>query len=691
MKSLVRTFRPRNEAPFPHPTRGGFSKLFGGGGKASPQQQIDAYGANGTLHAIVSRSSQAQSAVEWKLFRKAAFTKSGLPEEITSHAVLDLWERPNPHYTHQHFVESQAQHLELVGAACWVVARNPASTLPLELWPVRPDRITPVPSRTEFLAGYIYTGPDGEKVPLGVDEVIRPLMPDPDNPYYGLGPVQSIMRTIDAIRFSQEWNATFFKNSAEPGGILRMKEGGILSDDDFDMLKMRWDEQHRGVSSAHRVAIIEGGLEWQDRNMSMRDMQFVELQNVGREVIREAFGYPKPMLGAVDDINRSNAEAGEVVFSKWFLNPRCDKTKDALNYRLIPMYYPPGAPLRLIDIEFDYLDTTPVSPDDVNAERDSQAKAAKELVEVGYDPDDVCDFLGIPRMRFAAPPKAPAPAQGQPSPSAHAHVHRLTLGGRPLNAEKDPRPGQMAKVQKDWEKALDALLADWTGITKVQRAEIRKQVQKAVDAGDLAKLAELDVDTDKAAGLLKAAMVGLSATAAGRVVEEAKQQDIDIDPVEADEGDLSDRSTAAAGLLGTGLANAAGREALRLAGPSSKGSDIADATDEFLDGLSDRYLADQLGGALTAAQNAARFATMDDGPEAAYYANEMNDANTCQPCDDVDGKWLGNSVDAVEEVYPNGGYIDCEGGIRCRGTVTAIWRGGSADKWFESEDAPGGD
>ena len=35
-------------------------------------------------------------------------------------------------------------------------------SIPLELWPMRPDRIIPVPDPYKFLAGYVYVAPDGE-------------------------------------------------------------------------------------------------------------------------------------------------------------------------------------------------------------------------------------------------------------------------------------------------------------------------------------------------------------------------------------------------------------------------------------------------------------------------------------------------------------------------------------------------
>jgi hypothetical protein len=67
-------------------------------------------------------------------------------------------------------------------------------------------------------------------------------------------------------------------------------------------------------------------------------------------------------------------------------------------------------------------------------------------------------------------------------------------------------------------------------------------------------------------------------------------------------------------------------------------ADVADAgRDDYLDELSDAYLADQLGGALSAAQNAGRLAAMGHNQASRFYASELLDTNTCTPCEEIDG------------------------------------------------------
>jgi hypothetical protein len=135
---------------------------------------------------------------------------------------------------------------------------------------------------------------------------------------------------------------------------------------------------------------------------------------------------------------------------------------------------------------------------------------------------------------------------------------------------------------------------------------------------------------------------------------------------------LIEIAAATAALVSTDLAASAGREALRLLVPGVAGSEVAEKVGTFLRGLKNWFRRDQLGGALHRAQNAGRVATLEAAPVARYFASEKNDANRCQPCAEVDGTEL-DDLDAVRAVYGSGGYLHCEGGIRCRGTVTAVW------------------
>jgi HK97 family phage portal protein len=311
-----------------------------------------------------------------------------------------LWRKPNPFFFGTAFRESSQQHEELTGEQYWLIVRNQLG-FPQEMWFVRPDRMEPIPSAENFLAGYVYHGPGGEDVPLAVDDVVFLRRPHPKDPYRGLGAVQSILGDLDATYLSTEYNRNFFLNSATPGGVIESENN--ISDEDFNQFQARWAETHKGVANAHRVAILEAGMKWVDRKYTMDDMQFVELREASRETIREAFGFPKAMTGATDDVNKANAYAGEVMFARWMTKPRLVRVREALNCILLPMFGRLGE-----GYEFDFVNPVP-EDDEISAQvLLNKAQALKFMADTGlFEAADMVQACGLPAMQELPEPRTP--------------------------------------------------------------------------------------------------------------------------------------------------------------------------------------------------------------------------------------------------------------------------------------------
>jgi HK97 family phage portal protein len=404
----------RNKAPVPY-VPSGVGRRGWHPSTATPsgmQAQMDALGRVGTLFAIVDRIVTAYAQVEWRLYRvpkdgrrRYESGTSGAQDsrvEVTKHPALDLWRKPNPFFMGTAFRESTQQHEELTGEQYWIIERNRFG-LPQELWFVRPDRMEPIPDSQNFLIGYVYHGPGGEDVPLRTEDVIFLRRPHPTDPYRGLGAVQAILGDLDATYLSTEYNRNFFLNSATPGGVIQSENN--ISDEDFNQFQARWAETHKGVANAHRVAILEAGMTWVDRKYTMDDMQFVELKEASRETIREAFGFPKAMTGATDDVNKANAYAGEVMFARWMTKPRLIRTREALNNILLPMY---GASAERL--EFDFVNPVP-EDDEISAQvLLNKAQAAKFLADTGlWEASSITEVCGLPEMEELPEPRTPAP------------------------------------------------------------------------------------------------------------------------------------------------------------------------------------------------------------------------------------------------------------------------------------------
>ncbi len=294
---------------------------------------------------------------------------------------------------------------------------------------------------------------------------------------------------------------------------------------------------------------------------------------------------------------------------------------------------------------------------------------------------------------------APGRIGGQPATASTAAAAQVTLGtpltdpgGAPFHRDLTPLEAAAgldpAGMAHELATATDRVLAAWHPVLSEQRQDLADQVAAAVDGGEIGQLAALATPAGTGVGILYRAMQAQAARGMGRAIGEAAGQGVTIDPaaVRIDQDRLWQLARARAQLAAAPMAQAASSRALQVV-TASAGTDAAREVHATLRGLSPRPLADQLMAALHAASNEGRMAVLDAGPEAEYTASEIMDRNTCQPCASVDGHTFADLADA-RAAYANGGYVDCAGGLRCRGTIVAAWPGLSVTR--PGEPQPGG-
>lgn len=237
-----------------------------------------------------------------------------------------------------------------------------------------------------------------------------------------------------------------------------------------------------------------------------------------------------------------------------------------------------------------------------------------------------------------------------------------------------------AAMDKAWHEAVDGTVEAWADIQTAQREQITAAVQAAAEADDLSRLDEFTPDTSDGARLLIARMIAYA-----REAGEAQQAEAEAQGVTVPEWSLDDEALTAAAIrdrlrqigrtaarvLGVGLVQAAVRQAMRVWG-SGSAAQVAAQVDEHLASLSGAAVEEQVGAAMTAAQNEGRMAVLAVAPPAEYTATEILDKSSCKPCRDIDGTRFTNLPDA-RAAYPTGGYTDCLGGQRCRGTLVTVW------------------
>jgi hypothetical protein len=257
----------------------------------------------------------------------------------------------------------------------------------------------------------------------------------------------------------------------------------------------------------------------------------------------------------------------------------------------------------------------------------------------------------------------------------------LPLPSRPLR--RQPSEVELsaninfAELDFVWQSRLDQLFDQWQNeVTSTQIDALHAQISKTADLEKLVSIEAPAIGAD----VLRAAMLDMYHEGVRLATDEAKAQGHEI--MEPHPDDYTSNFLARAKAVDESnarvISNMAGTRALRMSGGTLNRQEVADHTRDYLGALKFAMLRDRLGGALTAAVNTGRRAVMAEGPAARYYASEILDNNTCSPCAGVDGRQY-NTLSESEQDYPGGGFVDCSGGDRCRGTLVAVYVEGNEE------------
>ena len=96
---------------------------------------------------------------------------------------------------------------------------------------------------------------------------------------------------------------------------MRPKDGGNLSDEQFERLKARAGGRlSRARRNAGRPLLLEGGLDWKAMALTPKDMDFIEAKNAAAREIALAFGVPPMLLGIPGDNTYANYQEANRAF-----------------------------------------------------------------------------------------------------------------------------------------------------------------------------------------------------------------------------------------------------------------------------------------------------------------------------------------------------------------------------------------
>ena len=259
--------------------------------------------------------------------------------EVVDHPFLELMENINPYSNAFDFMELMSINMDIMGNAYWYVVKNAMGT-PVELWSIPPQWMYVVADKEKFIKGYLFHKPGnltGEGVPFETDEIIHFKYPSINNIYYGVSPLGAVSDSYNLQVNIDRYDIAFFSNMTRPDGVLTSE--GTVSDTVFEKIKKQFKQRNSGVNKARSIIVLEGNVKWQQTSHAPTEIGLKDANRDVMEKMAAAFDVPLSKL-ITENVNKSNAEAGQTDLLRDGVEPRLTRRDQKINEQLMPMFGP---------------------------------------------------------------------------------------------------------------------------------------------------------------------------------------------------------------------------------------------------------------------------------------------------------------------------------------------------------------
>lgn len=344
------------------------------------------------------------------LFSEARFAwqnfRNGQPKSLFTNAELSLLERPWPGGTTGDLLGRMIQDADLAGNAYHTTVDDEgrygaaARGDSRRIARLRPDWVSIVlGSKSGNLRdldtrplGFLYAPPEAESVLLLPSEVshFSPI-PDPEARFRGMSWLTPVLREIKADKAASKHKLKFFEQGATISTVVSLDKD--ITPERFDEFVAKMRAQTEGVDNAYRTLYLGGGADVTLNGSSMKELDFKATQGAGETRLASAGGVHPVVVGlseglAGSSLNAGNFEAAIRFTADKTIRPLWRNAAGSLE-RLLKS---PGADSRL------WYDTRGVAfladnTKDTAEIQSNQAATAKSLLDAGFTPDSVVEFL----------------------------------------------------------------------------------------------------------------------------------------------------------------------------------------------------------------------------------------------------------------------------------------------------------
>ena len=265
-------------------------------------------------------------------------------EEVAHHPLLDLLKRPNPDPDQPGMCGYDLRwmtqlYLESVGRAYWLIERDGLG-VPSQLWLLRPHLVREVPDMTgkKLIDHYEYGGARGAM--YQPSEIIKFHFPDPENPYFGgYSPLAAAIEKIRISRKEEAHLTAMLDNMGRPDAVWSPRgdsEGGGIGSAEAQRVRSAF-RQAFAMAGRGGLLVSETPGTIQPLQWSPQDVVEIERARAIKTDICNVFGVPDAKLER-NAANLAAAKTADYAHCKDAGVPRCSRTEETLNARLVPMF-----------------------------------------------------------------------------------------------------------------------------------------------------------------------------------------------------------------------------------------------------------------------------------------------------------------------------------------------------------------
>lgn len=248
-----------------------------------------------------------------------------------------LWELlhdlPNPEMTASEFRSTMMRQLLSHETAYAEIVRSVSGQV-VALWPLDSARMT---VSRDGLNVKRYSYRTDSKTLTWTFNPDRPPILELRHP----SPIHQCRDLIGLAMALDMYAGKFFANGARLSGLLMAP--GALKPETRQALREAFNEMHAGAKNAHRVGVMEGGLDFKPLTIPNNEAQFNETRKQVRTMIAGAFRVPPHKIGDLERATFSNIEAQDRDYVNASLNPflvlwEQSIRRDLLTTRQYPRY-----------------------------------------------------------------------------------------------------------------------------------------------------------------------------------------------------------------------------------------------------------------------------------------------------------------------------------------------------------------